>query len=48
MSTFPSSSTLRSHVRRSDICGGNNRRRLAPVAAAAIAFHSIDLNMPEI
>ncbi|KAM0899981.1 hypothetical protein ACQ4PT_020931 [Festuca glaucescens] len=48
MSTFPSSSALRSHVRRSDICGGNNRRRLGPVAAAAIAFHSIDLNMPEI
>ena len=48
MSTFPSSSALRSHVRRSSTCGGNNRRRLGPVAAAAIAWHSIDLNMPEI
>jgi hypothetical protein len=48
MGTFPSSSALRSHVRRSSTCGGNNRRRLGPVAAAAIAWHSIDLNMPDI
>ncbi|XP_048574443.1 putative zinc finger and SCAN domain-containing protein 5D [Triticum urartu] len=47
-STFPTSSALRSHVRRSNTCGGNRPRRLAPVAAAAIAWHTIDLNMPEI
>ncbi|KAM3271823.1 hypothetical protein ACQJBY_042185 [Aegilops geniculata] len=48
MSSFPTSSALRSHVRRSNTCGGNKPRRLAPVAAAAIAWHTIDLNMPEI
>ncbi|KAF7070330.1 hypothetical protein CFC21_075860 [Triticum aestivum] len=47
-STFPTSSALRSHVRRSNTCGGNRPRRLAPIAAAAIAWHTIDLNMPEI
>ncbi|KAI4988303.1 hypothetical protein ZWY2020_029933 [Hordeum vulgare] len=48
MSTFPNSSALRSHVRRSNTCGGNKPRKLGPVAAAAIAWHTIDLNMPEI
>ncbi|XBI78362.1 hypothetical protein VPH35_088071 [Triticum aestivum] len=60
MSTFPNSSALRSHVRRSNTYGGNKQtllgkslaatseRKLGLVAAAAIAWHTIDLNMPEI
>ncbi|XP_073354695.1 uncharacterized protein [Aegilops tauschii subsp. strangulata] len=48
MSTFPNSSTLRSHVRHNNTCGGNKPRKLGPVAAAVIAWHTINLNMPEI
>ncbi|XP_037438903.1 uncharacterized protein LOC119306920 [Triticum dicoccoides] len=48
MSTFPNSSALPSHVRRSNTGGGIKPRRLAPIATAAIAWHTIDLNIPEI
>ncbi|XP_010229546.1 uncharacterized protein KIAA0754-like [Brachypodium distachyon] len=46
---FPSSSALRWHVRRSQACGGSKPRKLRAAAAAAIAWHRMDLNdMPEV